>query len=104
VRRWFSTHSFTVLSSRTAHARICLSRSSLISIVFIPHSYQRGRGVESLNGGAGSKVGANCQKRWVGESVDIEQEGGERWESLVSYVSSDSCSYADSSEDTFLKV
>ena len=62
MRRWFSTHSFTVLSSRTAHARICLSRSSLISIVFIPHSYQRGRGVESLNGGAGSKVRMNCPK------------------------------------------
>ena len=73
-RSWFSTHSVTLLSSRTAHARICLSRSSLTSIVFIPHNYQRGRWVESLNGGAGSKVGANCQKRWVGESVGIEQE------------------------------
>lgn len=60
--------------------------------------------MESLNGGAGSKVGANCQKRWVGESVGIEQEReGEGW-SLVSYVSSDSCSYADSSEDTFLSI
>ena len=48
-------------------------------------------------------MGANCQKRWVRESVGIEQErGGEGW-SLVSYVSSDSCLYADSSDTFFLK-